>query len=759
MSSFVGQESKFRGTHGARYNIFNTDAQGVVTGSATTDSENYNVVEHGDSEKEQQLEDDTGKEQELSSESYNAIKQDDNGKGGQLSSESCSDAKREDNTVKEQLSDESYNAVEQDDNGKKGQLSSESCSDAKQEDKTGKELEKSSNAVKQVDNAKEQHLSSEQDSSQENRATPMPPVPRQRSSSLSRCEALQRARKKSASAVSDDEGASESCRMELVRARNDRPSLMRRSSSGHRLLEARLSSEKSSSASDLRDIVEDSPAVFSCSEMSSFQEYSAITTTVRRVSRAFSGSSPPAEKSTSSETQMRVAQSRFVVESDTSPGKNTSHLSSDPPQNNLEELLASIDRDLDETRRTISCAQLLESALLIKNDSRPLATKNESTDSLRRRRRQRIIDFSAENGDSRSNESKVSSYIRSENKEKSAQNKLETGGQDKMGTTTRVCEETPRAIVADFSENAYVDVNKELERDSSRRRPAAGEDDIDTATEVCQKSHGAVVADFSENTMVDGNQELERENSRKEPDVPQDNHNGSKPQGDEVEESPRTIKDTPVKKRVFELFTDSKSEKSKELRNLDRESSESDPEHVITPRKSVLPNVHQMARQYSQRVNDKNTVDQIRMHNRSKLPNRVGSITFESSEEDSTDHTPKIKIEKITKVAFTSSPIESYKLVRRRRRRSGSRHRSDDFRRQSWSVEKVKPESEEPRKARPKSVYDMESLEATLAENLEQIEEGLEPMLIEGLEKDDVVVRGLVQHLVKKFNSQKNQST
>ena len=50
----------------------------------------------------------------------------------------------------------------------------------------------------------------------------------------------------------------------------------------------------------------------------------------------------------------------------------------------------------------------------------------------------------------------------------------------------------------------------------------------------------------------------------------------------------------------------------------------------------------------------------------------------------------------------------------------------------------------------------MEALEETLTENLEHIEEGLEPMLIEGLDKDDVVVRGLVQHLVNKFNTQKN---
>lgn len=51
-----------------------------------------------------------------------------------------------------------------------------------------------------------------------------------------------------------------------------------------------------------------------------------------------------------------------------------------------------------------------------------------------------------------------------------------------------------------------------------------------------------------------------------------------------------------------------------------------------------------------------------------------------------------------------------------------------------------------------KSVYDIEVLEVIIMENMEQIEEGFEFMLIEGLEKDDVVVRGLVQYLVNKFS-------
>ena len=214
------------------------------------------------------------------------------------------------------------------------------------------------------------------------------------------------------------------------------------------------------------------------------------------------------------------------------------------------------------------------------------------------------------------------------------------------------------------------------------------------------------------------------------------------------------------KKRVFELFADSNCDKNKQLTTSDNESSSETSAHAITPRKSTLPSVYKMARQYSQLVSDKQTAEDIRMRTRNNQHDKAGSDTIGIDKQDTTDHTPKIKIEKVTKVSLTSSPIESYKLVRRRRRRSGSsRHRSEDFRRLSWSVEKVKPDSEEPRKTRPKSVYDIDALEATITENMEQIEEGLEPMLIEGLEKDDVVVRGLVQHLVNKFSSQKSQTS
>lgn len=525
-------------------------------------------------------------------------------------------------------------------------------------------------------------------------------VTRQRSSSLPKCDDFQASRNKSvtqSNEVFDDKAGSFAC------ARSDSP---RRSSNSMRLLEGRGSVEKSSSALDLRDIDEDSPAVFSHNDITSFMEYSAIQTTVRKVSRAFSGSSPPAEKSPPSDLQMRTVQTRYVVESRNSAEKDTTVSSTDSSQQNLEELLASIDRDLDETRRTISCAQLLESALLIKNDGRPLATEGEPTDSLRRRRRPRIIDFSMENNESNSNEFKHNP--------------------DRNGNSVHFDYEKQLQDLTDLSEKVY-----------------------------------PKLANFSEEIIVERNQELPRdeESERSQSHV---QSAASKPQEHQAMEPADTLEHSQPKKRVFELFADSNSDKNGQLTNVGETSaSTSDTSaRVITPEKSTLPSVYKMARQYSRRVSDKQTVDEVRLRTNSKLQDNMESDTIASDQQDCSDHTPKMKVEKVTKVSFSNTPIESYKFVRRRRRRSGSsRHRSDDFRRLSWSVEKVKPDSEEPRKTRPKSVYDMEALEATLTENMEQIEEGLEPILIQGLEKDDVVVRGLVQHLVNRFNSHKPKPT
>ena len=526
-------------------------------------------------------------------------------------------------------------------------------------------------------------------------------VTRQRSGSLSRCDGFEASSSKSVSRklnqVFDDEAASETGSFSRSRS-DDSPSQIRRSSNSWRLLEARQS--VASSALDLRNIDEDSPAVFSHSDITSFMEYSAIQTTVRRVSRAFSGSSPPSDKGPQSEAQMRTAQTRYFVESRNSPEKDTSISTLDSSHQNLDELLASIDRDLDETRRTISCAQLLESALLVKNDGRPLAKDDEPTDSLRYKRVPRVIDFSDENNG---------------------------------------------ASLDGFNFNPTTDQNQNL-----------FQGETNSNTKVYSKLERRVT-DFNTKPIVEANQVIE---SEEESEVSRSISSAdSKPQEYKPIEPAHIPENRQPKKRVFELFADSNSDMNKQLTTSDNESSETSA-HVITPRKSTLPSVYKMARQYSQLVSDKQTVEDIRIRARNIPHDKVGSDTIAIDKQDTTDHTPKIKIEKVTKVSLTSTPIESYKLVRRRRRRSGSsRHRSEDLRRLSWSVEKVKPDSEEPRKTRPKSVYDIEALEATITENMEQIEEGLEPMLIEGLEKDDVVVRGLVQHLVNKFSSQKSQTS
>lgn len=517
-------------------------------------------------------------------------------------------------------------------------------------------------------------------------------VTRQRSGSLSSVSGK-------LNQVFDDEAASEIGNFSRPRS-EDSPSQIRRSSNSWRLLEARRS--VASSALDLRNIDEDSPAVFSHSDVTSFMEYSSIQTTVRRVSRAFSGSSPSSDKVPQSEAQMRTAQTRYIVESRNSPEKDTSISTSDSSHHNLDELLASIDRDLDETRRTISCAQLLESALLVKNDGRPPAKTDEPTDSLRYRRVPRIMDFSDENSGA-----SLNGFNFNRTTDRQNQNLF----QDETNSNTKVYSKLERKVT-DFNTQPIVEANQAVKSEGE--------------SEVSQSISSA----------------------------------DSKPQEYRPMEPAHIPENREPKKRVFELFADSNCDKNKQLTTSDSESSSETSAHAITPRKSTLPSVYKMARQYSQLVSDKQTVEDIRMRTRNKQHDKAGSDTIGIDKQDTTDHTPKIKIEKVTKVSLTSSPIESYKLVRRRRRRSGSsRHRSEDFRRLSWSVEKVKPDSEEPRKTRPKSVYDIEALEATITENMEQIEEGLEPMLIEGLEKDDVVVRGLVQHLVNKFSSQKSQTS
>lgn len=517
-------------------------------------------------------------------------------------------------------------------------------------------------------------------------------VTRQRSGSLSSVSGK-------LNQVFDDEAASEIGNFSRPRS-EDSPSQIRRSSNSWRLLEARRS--VASSALDLRNIDEDSPAVFSHSDVTSFMEYSSIQTTVRRVSRAFSGSSPSSDKVPQSEAQMRTAQTRYIVESRNSPEKDTSISTSDSSHHNLDELLASIDRDLDETRRTISCAQLLESALLVKNDGRPPAKTDEPTDSLRYRRVPRIMDFSDENSGA-----SLNGFNFNRTTDRQNQNLF----QDETNSNTKVYSKLERKVT-DFNTKPIVEANQAVKSEGE--------------SEVSQSISSA----------------------------------DSKPQEYLPMEPAHIPENREPKKRVFELFADSNCDKNKQLTTSDSESSSETSAHAITPRKSTLPSVYKMARQYSQLVSDKQTVEDIRMRTRNKQHDKAGSDTIGIDKQDTTDHTPKIKIEKVTKVSLTSSPIESYKLVRRRRRRSGSsRHRSEDFRRLSWSVEKVKPDSEEPRKTRPKSVYDIEALEATITENMEQIEEGLEPMLIEGLEKDDVVVRGLVQHLVNKFSSQKSQTS
>lgn len=375
-------------------------------------------------------------------------------------------------------------------------------------------------------------------------------VTRQRSGSLSSVNGK-------LNQVFDDEAASEIGNFSRPRS-EDSPSQIRRSSNSWRLLEARRS--VASSALDLRNIDEDSPAVFSHSDVTSFMEYSSIQTTVRRVSRAFSGSSPSSDKVPQSEAQMRTAQTRYIVESRNSPEKDTSISTSDSSHHNLDELLASIDRDLDETRHTISCAQLLESALLVKNDGRPPAKTDEPTDSLRYRRVPRIMDFSDENSGA-----SLNGFNFNRTTDRQNQNLF----QDETNSNTKVYSKLERKVT-DFNTKPIVEANQAVKSEGE--------------SEVSQSISSA----------------------------------DSKPQEYRPMEPAHIPENREPKKRVFELFADSNCDKNKQLTTSDSESSSETSAHAITPRKSTLPSVYKMARQYSQLVSDKQTVEDIRMRTRNK---------------------------------------------------------------------------------------------------------------------------------------------
>ena len=544
------------------------------------------------------------------------------------------------------------------------------------------------------------------------------PVVRGRSGSYSEGDTLKVSRNCSVTEGGDGDVTNELGKLGFARVRSDGPGRVPKRTSSLKLLEARRNSEKSTSALDLRDMDEDSSAVFNDKEITSFVEYSAIQKTVRKVNLAFSGSPTPTEKSPPSELDMRVGQTRSVVESPTlekSPSdKDISVSTSDSSHHSLEEMLASIDRDLEDTRRTISCAQLLESALLIKNESKPLVS--QPTENLSRRRRARLIDFSINSDDSCHHDREINSSI-----DKDVHipvSPCENAARQQVHSFS-IENRQPRRGVANVSESSRTEKAKLLNKEQDLRH------DIKTHAKPSHKA-GVSHANHVEDKHNVGKR------------VRTDSHH--------------------LNRRAFELFTDASHDENNVFANKNNRASNEAKRQVVIPARTKLPNVYQMARRYSQKVTETTTVENIRMRARNDIRERDGSVT--SDKEDNALHTPRIKIERVTKVSLNNTPIEAYKIVRRRKRRSGSsRHRSEDVRRSSWSIEKVKPDTEGPRKERPKSVYDMEALEAKLTESMEQIEEDLEPMLMEGLEKDDVVVRGLVQHLVGKFNAQRTNAT
>lgn len=156
--------------------------------------------------------------------------------------------------------------------------------------------------------------------------------------------------------------------------------------------------------------------------------------------------------------------------------------------------------------------------------------------------------------------------------------------------------------------------------------------------------------------------------------------------------------------------------------------------------------VHEMARQYSRKVKDEKAADiRLRLHS-----NSTSSIESQLQ----INASPKMKIERVTKVKFDTS-LETSGVVRRRRK-SGSRHK-----RSSWSHEDAKVDVDllRLRIERPRSLHEIKpqkeliEVDCDFYDFADGLDEGLAPALLAGMEKDDVVVRGLVKHLVSKFGN------
>lgn len=407
--------------------------------------------------------------------------------------------------------------------------------------------------------------------------------------------------------------------------------------------EGRFSFDKCVSFSDLRSSPEDSGLSESdldiAKELGDITENSKIHKTVREVARAFSFSESYSESPTNESPSGRGSKE----------GRG------------IDELLETIDRELDETRRTINSAQLLESAIRLKQIQPlhfmwppPLKIQEEDVESI---------------------------------------------GQDTESKSDGV----------DSSRNVQPKTPPEPPPRSSVSSPTKKQDVCDGEEE--ERDLKAELAAFQRQSPQFSKLITERHRTSS-----LDRRRG---------------------KKMFELSPRTNRFSTGDIADEDTDQHQS---------------VREMAKQYSRKVKDGDK----RVDN--SVCSRYHSDTS-SPVESPINKSPQMKIERVTKVKFDTN-LESSGVIRRRRKSGGSRRN-----RSSWSHEDVKIDVDLLRLKieRPRSLHEIKpqkelvDIDCDDCEYTDVLDEGLAPALLAGMEKNDVVVRGLVKHLVSKFGNEPEQ--
>lgn len=382
-----------------------------------------------------------------------------------------------------------------------------------------------------------------------------------------------------------------------------------------------------------------------------FTENSKIHKTVREVAKAFSEQVPPLDHPV---LNLRDNANK-VPETPEEQG-------SKKEKRSIDELLASIDRELDETRRTINSAQLLESAIRLKQ-VHPLQVAwppHERTEQLDED--ETPFDY-------------VDTNTRSPPAESRAQTTSIPHVKSPAPTTTQ-------------------------NKGKTEQEDEEDERDIKAELAAFEKQAGK----FSTFGVTDQHRTCSLDRRR----------------GKKVFELPRSP-------RVDRYSTGDIDESSPQLPST----------------------VYGMARKYSKKISDDKVVGDLRSRYHSTNPNLTEKSPLK------VDASPQMKVERVTKVTFDNN-LESSRVVRRRRKSSSRKKRA------SWSHENAKVDVELLRLKieRPRSLHEIKPPKELIDLDKENeyvfpdgLEEGLEPALLAGMQKDDVVVRGLVKHLVHKFGT------